>query len=786
MSKRYWLLLVLCLSLGRPTSVAAQPLSDAQVDMENGYSLARALFRGNQYQAYRVSPNGRYVSYLDSNPRKAELRFIDTQALTDSLVLTFDVIAGQSGVADYEWADDNTLVFELLEKRKRRLTKLELKMENGRIKADGTELVYRGAHLINALPELKDTVILGRWYEGKHHVFKVNLNDKDIKSSMRATKRLNKNNAPIAGFWGTDNRGRLTMAAASVEDKRKVWVKYRKRRGWNLVWEGSNNTQFIPVLWDESKDVLWVISNQIDNYASLYRFDVKRKSFLEKVIGIEGKDLSGVRLNPQQNRVLGVTYLEGGLLQTHYFDDQDDSSHESVSALFDGATATVVDYSQDSQVTVYFIHGNQQPGQFYLHLAASNEFMLLADQRPWLSQVPFSKTEVVVTEFADGTEMESYLTIPTHPIKGIPPLLVVPHGGPIAVRDTRYFDEHVQMLAGLGYAVLQPNYRGSSGFGKAFLEKGKGQWGRLIEEDIEAVTRQVLDSGRVDGSKVCIYGISYGGYSALINGLHRPELYHCVASYAGVTDIPLLFTEFGVSQNAHHKQLLTQIVGNPDTQLAQMMEYSPVYQIDQLRVPLLLAQGGKDPTVDQEHYLRMKQMLDLHKKPYTPIFYKNEIHGFRYRGNAVDFYLKLDKFLRKSMKLEAKQHSIRKAIKSEFQVEFGYLDGEGFTAVASDTDEVAWVSENGRSPALNVKNFWNDTFSFDAKLYRVDSLDDGEKLHFVTSKMARVYNTSEQGLLVLDDNELQAGKYQMEYSVAGMHYPPIRFSLGSAQLTDAD
>jgi dipeptidyl aminopeptidase/acylaminoacyl peptidase len=224
----------------------------------------------------------------------------------------------------------------------------------------------------------------------------------------------------------------------------------------------------------------------------------------------------------------------------------------------------------------------------------------------------------------------------------------MPHGGPISVQDTRHFDRHTQFLAALGYAVLQPNYRGSSGYGKTFQNQGMGQWGRLIEDDIESGMKEVIRLGLVNPDKICVYGISYGGYSALISAINRPKGFVCAASYAGVTDLPLLFNDIELIDSNAMRSMMEKIVGDPKTEMQELLSFSPVYQADNVSIPLFLAHGEQDRIVDIEHYYRMKKVLDIHNKPYTKMVFDDEGQGFRYLENSIVFYFELNKFFQAS------------------------------------------------------------------------------------------------------------------------------------------
>jgi dipeptidyl aminopeptidase/acylaminoacyl peptidase len=250
---------------------------------------------------------------------------------------------------------------------------------------------------------------------------------------------------------------------------------------------------------------------------------------------------------------------------------------------------------------------------------------------------------------SDGLEIESFFTLPESEDV---PLVVMPHGGPFGIADERTYDPTVQFLAFSGWAVLQVNYRGSAGYGRAFLEAGKQQWGTGIEDDIEAAVRHVVAQGWVDPDRVCIFGGSYGGYSALMSAIRYPERYRCAATFAGVTDIPLMFSTSDWASNTVLTAMQRDIIGDPDTQYEALRDLSPVFRVDEIGVPVLVAHGRWDERVDIDHAYRLKMMFDLHGQP-LELHVLETGHGFASSELAGAFHEKLLDFLERSVSQRA-------------------------------------------------------------------------------------------------------------------------------------
>jgi dipeptidyl aminopeptidase/acylaminoacyl peptidase len=280
---------------------------------------------------------------------------------------------------------------------------------------------------------------------------------------------------------------------------------------------------------------------------------------------------------------------------------------------------------------------------------------LVAEVAPWLDGRLLSETLALDVATTDDLVVEAFLTLPANGGETLP-LLALPHGGPIGVSDDRYFSSEVQWLAHNGYAVLQVNYRGSRGYGEEFKNAGLRQWGRGIEDDIEAAVRRVLaDYPRIDADRVGVFGGSYGGYSAVMSVIRNPELFKCAASYAGVMDLTLLFTQSELNRTDYLRETLSRYVGDPEVDQAEQMEHSPVYRYRDIKRPVLLGHGMEDTIVDVEHSWRLRKMLFLAGADPEFILLDGVGHGFRYVDDARDFYEPLLAFLDTHLKADASE-----------------------------------------------------------------------------------------------------------------------------------
>jgi dipeptidyl aminopeptidase/acylaminoacyl peptidase len=248
----------------------------------------------------------------------------------------------------------------------------------------------------------------------------------------------------------------------------------------------------------------------------------------------------------------------------------------------------------------------------------------------------------------DGLKIHGYLTTPRGKEAKDLPLVMLPHGGPWA-RDSWGFQPEVQMFANRGYAVLQVNFRGSTGYGREFWEKSFKQWGQTMQNDITDGVSWTINEGIVDKEKICIYGGSYGGYATLAGVTYTPDLYKCGIDYVGVSNL-FTFMESIPPYWEQYLAMLHEMVGHPEKDKEMMTQYSPVYNVDKIKAPLLVLQGAKDPRVVKAESDQIVEALNKRGVEVEYIVKENEGHGFRSLENRLEAYEAMDKFLKQHLK----------------------------------------------------------------------------------------------------------------------------------------
>ena len=308
----------------------------------------------------------------------------------------------------------------------------------------------------------------------------------------------------------------------------------------------------------------------------------------------------------------------------------------------------LVNRTDDDKKAVVRVYSDRDPGQFLLVDVATMSAEPIVSARPWIRPDQMAAMSALHLNASDGLRIHAYLTLPKADSSAkAPPLVVLPHGGPHGIRDHWGFDPEVQLLASHGFAVLQVNYRGSGGYGRAYEQAGYGKWGDRVIDDILDATRSVVGKGLVDATRVCTYGASFGGYAALQTVIRAPELFRCAAGYAGVYDLSLMDNTGDIHLSRLGRGYVHKAVGD-DTRT--LRSQSPVYNAEKIQAHVFLIHGRKDERAPFEHAELLKESLTKAGKPPQWLVEPKEGHGFYDEGARERMYGRLLNFLKENTK----------------------------------------------------------------------------------------------------------------------------------------
>lgn len=338
----------------------------------------------------------------------------------------------------------------------------------------------------------------------------------------------------------------------------------------------------------------------------------------------------------------GVFY-EDDRPRVRWMDPELERLQRRIDGAFPGKSNTIVDRSRDGRRVLIFSSAADDPGAYYVYDEAARQLELFASPFNDLYGQTFAAVRPVTYQSRDGLTINGYLTLPPgRPERGLP-LVVLPHGGPF-MRDSWTFNPEVQFLASRGYAVLQPNFRGSTGYGRDFVERGYGQFGSGMIDDVDDGVDWLAAQGIVDPARVCIMGASYGGYAAIWGAMRSPQRYRCAISLAGMSDLRRMLSydvRFLIAPR-YGNEWRRRVRGE---ERADLDDISPVRHPERLRIPLLLAHGEQDINVPVEHSRRLVRALERNGIEVESVFYPKSGHGFTDQAEGIDYLRRVEAFL---------------------------------------------------------------------------------------------------------------------------------------------
>ena len=380
--------------------------------------------------------------------------------------------------------------------------------------------------------------------------------------------------------------------------------------------------------------------------AAIYEYNFFTKEFGDLVYEHDRVDCCGLVLNRQKRDMIGVSF-QIGIPETIYLDEDWKRRMAGIDQALPDTINVMSSTDLDETRGIVVAYSSNQPPEYYLYDFGNNSLEFLAQSRPWINPEEMAVTKSFEFTSRDGMPMQAYLTLPLGSDGKNLPMIMHPHGGPWA-RDGWGFNPGIQFLANRGYAVLQVNFRGSTGFGHEHLTSSYKQWGQTMQNDITDGVKWAIAEGIADPNRICIYGASYGGYATMAGLTYTPELYQCGINYVGVTDLPLLFKTMPDAWDAGKEQMKMQ-VGDPDSEKEFLEQWSPSQHADRIRVPVFQAYGLMDPRVNIKHAHVMEDAMDDAGVKNELMVKKKEGHGFRKTENQIDFFGRMEEFLAENL-----------------------------------------------------------------------------------------------------------------------------------------
>jgi dipeptidyl aminopeptidase/acylaminoacyl peptidase len=458
-------------------------------------------------------------------------------------------------------------------------------------------------------------------------------------STGRTRRVVNPHDGVLA--WYADSQGHVRMGYGYDDANGAARLLYRaggEGRFQTIARADTRREERVPIpvmfLPDSSRAI--AISDR-DGFDAAYEMSLPDLALGRRLFGVEGYDLEGVVATPAGDRISGYSYTTTRATVA-WRDLHMRQAQANLDATFGDGRAYIVSWSRDRSRLLAHVAGASQAGAYYLMNVSTNSTSRIAWLNDALRDEELAPVRTVRYPARDGVEIEAVLTLPPgREARGLP-VVVMPHGGPSA-RDDENWDWMTQFLADRGYAVVQPNYRGSSGYGTRFAELGRGEWGRKMQDDVDDAVAWLAQQGIADRDRACIVGSSYGGYAALWAAQRAPQIYRCAVSYAGVSDLAALarYDRNFLNSRGRRQWLSAQA---PD-----FREVSPLHHAARFTIPVLLMHGDRDVIVPVSESRRMAARLRDAGRPHRYVEQRGGDHHFSRRDDRLQFLRELEAFL---------------------------------------------------------------------------------------------------------------------------------------------
>jgi dipeptidyl aminopeptidase/acylaminoacyl peptidase len=599
------------------------------------------FFRHPEKSNYQLSPDGRHLSWLGPYQRRLNL-FVQSVQGGDARRLT---TVGDRDIAWYFWKGNDRLIYAKDEGGDENFHLYGVLLDGGETR----QLTPFNGVRIQLVDDLED--------EPDEIVISMNRNNPAFFEPYRLDVRngelrqLAENNDPENPIdsWMTDHEGELSLASR-VTGGTNTELLYRPpgATAFQSVLQTDFRETVAPLFFDfQDPAVVYAASNRGRDKQAIVRLDLRTGEEIgPPVFAHASVDVSTLRYS-RRRRVPTVVSYQTDKREHHFLDDIYRRIYETLTTALPGYEVALVD--SDKQETRFLVrtYSDRSLGAYYFHDTNTGELTLLAKVSPWLDEQDMAPMRPISYVSRDGLTIPGYLTLPVgKPERGLP-VVVLPHGGPW-VRDHWGYQPEVQLLASRGYAVLQVNYRGSTGYGRSFWEAGFRQWGRRMQDDITDGVFQLIEKGIAHPDAIAIYGGSYGGYATLAGVTFTPRLYACAVDYVGVSN---LFT-FMQTIPPYWKpflEMMYEMVGNPALHKDEMYAASPIFHTEKIRTPLFVVQGANDPRVNIEESDQIVRALRRQGVPVPYLVKYDEGHGFRNEENKFLFYKAMLGFLARHM-----------------------------------------------------------------------------------------------------------------------------------------
>lgn len=604
-----------------------------------------AFFGDPEIVGGQLSPDGEFVSFLKPylGTRNIWVKKID-EPFENARPLTADTLRPIGG---YFWSHDGRYILYVQDKGGDENYHVYAVNPNDPIDAKlGVPLARNITDIdgvraaIYAVPESMP----GKLYVG--------LNDRDasyhdlyLVDIQSGERELIHENTNKISSWTFDHNDELRMAVRSTDEGGTEILNYADGE-FTKVYECSAEESCYPYEFDAQNKRVYLLTNKAPlNLSTAMLMDpTSGETTLYEADPLGEVDFGGLFTSDQTHEVIATIYV-GAKPRLYFKDKKWEEEYEMLKERFDDAQINFVSNTKDENKFLISVSSDIDPGSVYLYDRSSKQTEFLYRPRKDIPVEALAPMTPVSYPSSDGLSIPAYLTLPKGvEAKNLPAVLLV-HGGPWA-RDFWGYNSYAQFLANRGYAVLSMNFRGSTGYGKEFLNAGNGEWGRLMQDDVTYGAQYLIEKGIADPKKIAIMGGSYGGYATLAGVTFTPDTYAAAVDIVGPSNLITLLESIPAYWASFRKQMYVRMA-DPETEEGKqwLYERSPLNYVQNIRTPLLIIQGANDPRVKQAEADQIVVAMRDHDLPVEYLLAEDEGHGFHKPVNQMAMIAATERFL---------------------------------------------------------------------------------------------------------------------------------------------
>lgn len=594
---------------------------------------AETFFKDSEKSVLKISPDGKFLSYLKLYKGKLNIFVEDIQTKKTTQITHSEI----NGIRYYLWAGNDELFY------------VQDKDNDDNYQAFAVNKNGSENHQIEISPKTKIEIIDGIKQDNRYLLIALNERNPeffdvyklDIKTGKKTLEIKNPGNIVE---WISDNNGSIRLAVGSDGVNETVYFRASDKDEFKPVISNNFKNSLQPLCFTGTGNHIYALSNLNRDKLALVDFDCETGKEIKVIYENPQGDVLDVIYSKSKKKLVYLTY-EISKREMWFFDDKVKAMYAKIKSKLPQQEVKIIDQDQNENTFLIRTFTDRDPGAYYLYRVKDEQLTKLSDINEEINPNEMSAMKAVSYQSRDGLTIHGYLTLPLGKTSKNLPCVILPHSGP-ANRNVWGYNAEVQFLANQGYAVFQMNFRGSSGYGKAFQTAGYKQWGTKVQNDITDGVKWLIKEKIADPKRIGIYGFSFGGYSALNQAIYHPKLYQCAASYSGFINLFTYLKGFPAYYKPY-QQMLNEIIGNPEKDVEELKYASPIFQIDRIKTPFLIAQGAKDSRVNVNETNQFVKELRKHNQNVSYILKENESHYFNNYQNKLEFYQKLEKFLDK-------------------------------------------------------------------------------------------------------------------------------------------